>query len=82
MACGVPVVGADSGEIPHVIGDAGLIFPEGDVHALQGRLEQLMKNPELRADLARRGRERVLAHYTQAQIAAQTYRVYQEVLKS
>ena len=30
MACGVPVIGSNSGEIPHVIGDAGLVFPEGD----------------------------------------------------
>ena len=34
MACGVPVVGSRSGEIPWVIGDAGRIFPEGDADAL------------------------------------------------
>jgi glycosyltransferase involved in cell wall biosynthesis len=33
MACEVAVVGSDSGEIPHVIGEAGLIFPEDDVAA-------------------------------------------------
>jgi len=32
----------------------------------------LLADPELCVDLARRGRERVLAHYTQAQIAAET----------
>lgn len=82
MACGVPVVGSDSGEIPHVIGDAGLVFPEGQVEALQDHLGRLLRDLELRADLARRGRERVLARYTQAQIATQTYRVYQAVLRT
>ena len=38
MACEVPVVGSDSGEIARVIGDAGLVFPEGDVAALSGVL--------------------------------------------
>ncbi|MDY7040905.1 MAG: glycosyltransferase [Chloroflexota bacterium] len=80
MACGVPVVGSDCGEIPHVIGEAGLVFPEGDVEALRGHLARLMRDLSLRADLARRGRDRVLAHYTQAQVAAQTHAVYQEVL--
>jgi glycosyltransferase involved in cell wall biosynthesis len=80
MACGVPVVGSDSGEIPNVIGDAGLVFPEGDVQTLQARLSQLMADPALRDELARRGRERVLAHYTQAQVAAKTYQVYCELL--
>ncbi|HNT34631.1 MAG TPA: glycosyltransferase, partial [bacterium] len=34
MACGVPVIGADSGEIPQVIGDGGVVFAQGDVLAL------------------------------------------------
>ncbi len=80
MACGVPVVGSDSGEIPNVIGDAGLVFAEGDAQALQGKLAQLMTDSALREELARRGRERVLAHYTQAQVAAKTYHVYRELM--
>ena len=80
MACGVPVVGSDSGEIPNVIGDAGLLFPEGDVEALRSQLERLQSSPELRYDLAVRGRARVLASFTQARVAEQTYRLYQRVL--
>jgi glycosyltransferase involved in cell wall biosynthesis len=80
MACGVPVIGSDCGEIPNVIGDAGLVFPEGQAEALRAHLERLLADPELRAEMARRGRERVLAHYTQAQVAAETYRVYQSLL--
>jgi glycosyltransferase involved in cell wall biosynthesis len=80
MACGVPVVGSDSGEIPNVIGDAGLIFPEGDAVALRDALARLLADPALRRDLAGRGRARVLAHFTQAQVAAATYRVYRAAL--
>jgi glycosyltransferase involved in cell wall biosynthesis len=80
MACGVPVIGSDSGEIPHVIGDAGLIFPEGQVDVLHAHLMRLMMDAELRADLAQRGRERVLARFTQAQVAAKTHRVYRAML--
>jgi glycosyltransferase involved in cell wall biosynthesis len=80
MACGVPVVGAHSGEIPHVIGDAGLIFPEGDAAALRAHLACLVHDPDLRDRLAVAGRARVAAHFTQAQIAARTYEVYQALL--
>lgn len=82
MSCGVAVIGSDCGEIPRVIGDAGLVFPEGDVEALRQCLARLMHDPSLRRELGRRGRARVLAHYTQAQIAAQTYAVYEEMLRS
>jgi glycosyltransferase involved in cell wall biosynthesis len=41
-----------------------------------------LADPEVRADLSRRGRERVLAHYTQSQVAMQTYQVYQAVVSS
>jgi len=80
LACGVPVVGSDSGEIPNVIGEAGLVFAEGDERALRARLSQLMADPVLREELAQRGRARVLAYYTQAQVAAKTYQVYCELL--
>ena len=79
MACGVPVVGSDCGEIPNVVGDASLIFPEENAGALREHLMRLMREADLWADLARRGRERVLAHFTQAQVAAQTVAVYQEM---
>jgi glycosyltransferase involved in cell wall biosynthesis len=82
MACGVPVIGSDSGEIPNVIGDAGLVFPEGRANRLGSHLLSLLSDPDLRTELAQRGRERVLAHYTQAQIAARTYEVYRTILDS
>ena len=80
MACETPVIGSDSGEIPHVIGDAGLIFPEEDVEALRRHLRHLQTHPEAREDLGRRGRERVLARFTQAQVAQATLEVYREAL--
>ena len=82
MSCGVPVVGSSSGEIPHVIGDAGLVFPEGDVAALRAQLARLAADPALRTQLARLGRERVLAHYTQAAIARRHVAVYRAMLES
>jgi glycosyltransferase involved in cell wall biosynthesis len=79
MACGVSVIGSSSGAIPDVIGDAGLIFPEGDAQALADGLRRLMHAPDLRLKLAEQGRRRVLEHYTQARIAAQTVAVYRQL---
>lgn len=64
MACGVPVIGSSSGAIPEVIGDAGLLFPEGDVAALSAHLAALAADPARRADLAARGRRRAVSRYS------------------
>jgi glycosyltransferase involved in cell wall biosynthesis len=42
----------------------------------------LLQDPAERQRLAKTGRERVLANYTQTQIAQQTVEVYQEVLSA
>lgn len=55
MACGVPVIGSDSGAIPAVIGDAGLVFPEGDDRALADRILRLATDSFLWSDLQERG---------------------------
>jgi glycosyltransferase involved in cell wall biosynthesis len=80
MACGVPVVGSNSGELPKVIGDAGCLFPEGDAPALAEQVRQLWQQPERRGTLAARGRERVLARYTQRRVAEATVAVYHSLL--
>ena len=81
MACEVAVVGSDSGEIPHVVAEAGLIFPEESVDALRAALLRLMESNMLRERLGRAGRRRVLAQYTQDRIAAQTVDVYREMVR-
>ncbi len=82
MACGVPVVGSDSGEIPQVVGDAGLIVPEGDVAALRAALVRLAEDSSLRERLAHAGRARVLDNFTQEQVARKTVAVYHDALAS
>ena len=79
MASGVAVVGSKTGEIPYVIDEAGLVFPEGDVEALRSALATLIHDPDRRASLGRQGRARVLAHYTQGHIARATADIYQRL---
>jgi len=76
MASEVAVVGSDVGEIPHVIGDAGVIFPHGDAGTLAGALHELVSDSARRRDLGARGRGRVLCHFTQQRIADATLAVY------
>jgi len=81
MISGVPVVGSNSGEIPNVIGDAGLVYPEGEVSTLREHIHSLMVDPDLWMIYAQLGRDRVHARYTQARIAAETVEVYRAILE-
>jgi glycosyltransferase involved in cell wall biosynthesis len=58
FACGVPVIGSDSGEIPHVIAGAGRIVAEADVEAWTREIGELLESSAQRDDLRRRGLER------------------------
>jgi glycosyltransferase involved in cell wall biosynthesis len=82
MAVGVPVIGSDSGAIPEVIGDAGLIFPEGDAPALVARLEELCADVSLRDELARLGQLRANALYSQRELADRTVEFYRQLGRS
>lgn len=80
MACGVPVIGSDSGEIPHVVGDAGVVVQEGEPHALRDAIAHLLADQGLRRELAMRGRQRVLNCYTHTRIAEQTVAAYRAAI--
>ena len=80
MACEVPVIGSDSGEIPHVIDDAGLVFPEDDMDTLAEQIHRIAHDVRLREDLVARGLSRI-EDFTWETIAERTYQVYQELLE-
>jgi glycosyltransferase involved in cell wall biosynthesis len=79
MASGVPTVGSDSGAIPHIIGDAGLVFHEGDVADLAAKIQMLIEQPQVREALARAGRQRALEAYASRAVAQRYYNVYHQM---
>jgi L-malate glycosyltransferase len=71
MACGTPVIGSDSGEIPNLLKatGGGLVFPEAQVDQLANQLRQVVANADLRSQLATQGQQVVLQRYTHSPIA-------------
>jgi glycosyltransferase involved in cell wall biosynthesis len=69
MASSTVVVGSSSGEIPLVIGDAGLVFPEGKADELAERLTRLFSHHELMESYKQRGLQRARESFTNRVIA-------------
>jgi glycosyltransferase involved in cell wall biosynthesis len=80
FACGVPVIGSDSGEIPHVIADAGKVVSEADESAWAAALTELLDSPAQRAELAMRGRQRAETTFAWSVIAAQHLDFFETLL--
>jgi glycosyltransferase involved in cell wall biosynthesis len=81
LACGIPVVGSDSGQIPHLLQETGggLVFEEGNACALATQLGRLIHQPRTRACLGHIGREAVHASFTFEAVAAQLHGILQSV---
>jgi glycosyltransferase involved in cell wall biosynthesis len=80
MACEIPVIGSNSGEIPNVIGDSGLIFKEKDEGSLIECMQKILSDSHLYKKLAHKGRERVLEYYTDKKIAERLYKFFLKVI--
>ena len=80
MACGATVVGSDSGEIPRVIGDAGIVFPERDVAALAATLEGLATDRRRLSDLKAAALARANSEFRWADLARQRCALYKSVV--
>ena len=69
-ACGVPTVAWRVTGLPDTVvdGSTGFLVPRGEVDVLAQRIEELLRFPVLRADMARRGREFVEARFGSAHV--------------
>ncbi len=80
MANEVAVLGTDSGIIPELIADAGVVAPAGNVEALAAALEKLSDNATRRS-LAQAARARALRLYSDDAIAERTLEFWRQVAK-
>jgi glycosyltransferase involved in cell wall biosynthesis len=79
MACGTPVVVSDRSSLPEVVGDAGLVMPAGDPEAWRRALEAVVGDPDLAANLRRRGIVRA-AQFSWGRSAELTWRLIDRVV--
>ena len=65
MACECPVVTSDADGFTEVVkdGETGFIVPKKDVEKTAEAIQKFIDHPELRDEMGRKGRERVLALY-------------------
>jgi glycosyltransferase involved in cell wall biosynthesis len=82
FACGVPFVGSDSGEIPHVVRDAGVIVGEADEAGWCRALTKLLQDPDRCRELAGRGLERARTEFAWPVVARRYLDFFEQVLAS
>jgi glycosyltransferase involved in cell wall biosynthesis len=79
MAAGIPVLSTRTGAIPELLdGDAGLLVQAGDPVALADGLETLVRDPDLRKQVAERGRRRALAEFNVLAVASALMQRFEE----
>ena len=77
MACGTPVLAADTSSLPEVVGDAGELFAPGDPALLARRIAEITAAPEHRAAMRERGLARA-ADFSWDRTARRVLEVYRE----
>lgn len=80
LRAGRPLVCADVGGLPELVGDGALLVPAGDPDALGGAVRRLLDDPALAAALAARGAAVAAGWPTEDDTARQVAGVYAELL--
>lgn len=84
MACGVPVICAETGGLPEVIshGETGFLFPVGEIRKMAENAVDLLRNPERHELFKNQARRRASQCFNADQIIPQYEAYYEEILKS
>ncbi|MBI3398978.1 MAG: glycosyltransferase family 4 protein [Deltaproteobacteria bacterium] len=73
MACGKPVISTNSGSIPEVVGDAGILISSGNFFQLAEIVVNLMSNRGFALEMGNRGRQRVETYFDAQRNALKFY---------
>jgi alpha-1,3-rhamnosyl/mannosyltransferase len=78
MATGTPVVAFANSSIPEVVGDGGILVPDGDVDALTAAIRSLIDSPTRWDEVASAGLQRARDVFSWERCARETVDVYLE----
>ncbi len=81
MAAGTPVITSNVSSLPEVVGDAAILIDPMDPEAIASAMARVLGDPQLRADLSRRGLERVKA-FSWDRSVARVRQVYAEIARA
>jgi glycosyltransferase involved in cell wall biosynthesis len=79
MACGTPVIAAQAGALPEVMGNAGILLPPDDARAWKEAVQDLLRDERRAAALGAAGVERA-ARFTWDDCAQRTLAVYKRAI--
>ncbi len=80
MACGTPVVTANTSSLPEVVGEAGLTVDPLDVEGLAEAMRRALSDEVLRQEMRERGLKRAKG-FSWTKTARETVRVYRRVME-
>jgi glycosyltransferase involved in cell wall biosynthesis len=81
MACGVPCITTDVGDIARIIGNTGRVMPEPSPSKLAFAWLEWMQAGEIwRKELGQRAAERIQQHYSIHRVTAQYQDIYKELV--
>ena len=79
FGCGVPVIASDSGEIPNVVGDAGVIVGENDAAGWIEAVGTLVDDACRRVEMSHKGLERAANTYSWPVVARRHLEFFNEL---
>ncbi len=77
MAVGTPVITSNVSSLPEAVGDAAMLVNPENVFDIARGIREVLLNTELKAELVRRGKERV-SRYSWERTAREVLEIYQE----
>ena len=80
MSCGVPVVSSNGGALPEVVGDAGIVTPARDEHALAAAVNGLINDRNRLVELSAAGIVRVRELFNWEKAVGDMIRLYRNLI--
>ena len=84
MACGLPVIGSDTGGIPDIIkdGETGLLFHQKDSPDLANQIIRLLTDEDLRKKMVANARDLIETQFSWEIVAERFMEVYYGIIKN